>query len=173
MKLTTKRKEIFLETYSRTGSFPAAARAASPHASTRWGASRTFRDEMRRNPEFATEVEEARERALGLAEQTIFERGVEGVEEAVWSGGKVVGTRKIYDNRLLLRFSEKLDPSWAQRHHQKLEHSGKLQHEHRGVMLEISAADVLLLEADKQRQLVALVEEMGKLKGNEQDGSED
>ena len=65
----------------------------------------------------------------------------------------------------------RLNPdAWTDR--QKVEHSGEVRHAHAGVMLELSTKDILLLDEEKQRQLVALVEEVGNLKGDE-DGPED
>ena len=99
MPLTPERRQTFLEVYAKTGSWAAAARAASPHASTRWGASRSFRDLAKREPEFAAACEEAREHAVGLAELEAHRRGVEGIEEPVWQGGKCVGTRRVFSVR--------------------------------------------------------------------------
>lgn len=128
MRLTERRKETFLNALARTGSFPAASRAASPHASTRWGASKTFRDEEKRNPEFASQVEEARLKAIGVIEQTIYDRAVDGIEEPIWEHGKLVGTRKVYDNKLLMRLASKLEPAWAEKRHNTVE--GHIEHRH-------------------------------------------
>jgi hypothetical protein len=52
-KLTDRRKRLFLLELSRHGILARAARAASPRASSRYGALQTFKDERERDPEFA------------------------------------------------------------------------------------------------------------------------
>ena len=80
----------------------------------------------------------------------------------MWQGGKCVGTRRVYDNRLLMRILERFDRSWAPRSHQTVE--GKVEHRHAGAFLTLSADDVMRLEPDEQRAIVELVEKIGLLK---------
>ena len=51
-KLTERRKKLFLAELARHGILVRAARAASPRASSRYGAKQTFLDERERDPEF-------------------------------------------------------------------------------------------------------------------------
>src|SRR5437773_11489741 len=62
MPITPERAEIFLDALRKTGSYNAAAAAASPHLVKRGSkhcSIRAFREYARRNPEFAMEVEAA------------------------------------------------------------------------------------------------------------------
>ncbi len=139
-EITERRKRIFLETLEKTGSACAAARAATPWSEGKKGGLEGFRDLAGRDPQFALELQEARSAALGRVEEAIAKRAIDGVERPIFQRGELVGTERVYSDHLLLRLAQRLDPlSWTDR--QKVEHSGTV--EHRGVMLEITAGEVL------------------------------
>jgi len=54
-KLTERRKRVFLAELARHEIIVRAARAASPHASGKYGAVRTFADERQRDADFAAQ----------------------------------------------------------------------------------------------------------------------
>jgi hypothetical protein len=164
MEITESRKKVYLEVLRRTGSKRAAARAASPHADGAEGARSSFRALERRDPTWALAVRAALDDAVGLVEETIAERAVEGVDEPVYQKGELVGFRKVYSDTLLLRLAARLAPeAWSERQRTELSGSVGVRPED-GAFLSISAQDVLLLSAPKQRQLADLVEEVGRLK---------
>jgi len=104
MKLTDRRKRLFLLELSRHGILVRAARAASPRASSRYGAVQTFKDERERDPAFAAQWEEAMQTAEASIEHELYRRAQEGWEEPIFGGRhreKIVGTVRKYSDRLL------------------------------------------------------------------------
>lgn len=63
----------------------------------------TFRDEMKR-------------------------RAVDGVDEPVYQGGVLVGTKRVYSDSLLLAMAKRFDPDFIER--KQLEVAGKVEHTH-------------------------------------------
>ena len=63
-----------------------------------------------RHPEFKQLEEEARLRYCSKLSQEIHRRGVEGVEEAIYYKGEVVGYRIVYSDRLLLEHARRHMP---------------------------------------------------------------
>lgn len=164
LPITDERRTIFLDTLRSTGSFSAAARAASPHALDRHGAHSGFRGLMERDPEFAAQVEQARHDALGAVEAEIHRRAFEPPRRPVFSRGEVVGDweDRGSSDRLLLRLAEKLDPEgWAPQSRIKSEVDVNV----RGVMLAIRPQDVLLLPTDEQQTFVQLLGRIADLRG--------
>ena len=103
-KLTDRRKKAFLLELSRHGILVRAARAASPRASSRYGAKQTFLDERERDPEFARQWQEAVEAAEASIEAEIYRRAQEGWDEPIFGGRhreQIVGTVRKYSDRLL------------------------------------------------------------------------
>ena len=99
--LTAKRKALFLSELAKHGVFVRAARVASPDSLT--GAVVTFREEARRNPEFAAQIAEAIEAADGELLVELHRRAVEGVPTDVRGpNGQVVGTYRRVSDRLLV-----------------------------------------------------------------------
>lgn len=104
MRLTDRRKRVFLAELARHGILVRAARAASPRASSRYGAVQTFKDERDRDPEFAGQWLEAVEAAEASIEHELYRRAQEGWEEPIFGGRhkeKIVGTVRKYSDRLL------------------------------------------------------------------------
>jgi hypothetical protein len=148
--LTPERKETFLATLRETGSPFAAARAATPWSSERHCGLSTFRDERRRDPQFAADWERAIEEAIGRIEAEVVRRAMTPTKRPVFSKGELVGHVEEYDNRLLVTLAKRLNPDdWSER--QKVEHSGSVSHEHRHAVAVLKPRDVLLLpEADRE-----------------------
>lgn len=116
-KLTDRRKEAFLAELARHGSLVRAARAASPRASSRYGAKQTFRDERERDPHFAAQWDEAMEAAKADIEHEIYRRAQEGWEEPIFGGRhreKIVGTVRKYSDRLLELRARALLPEYRE-----------------------------------------------------------
>jgi hypothetical protein len=63
----------------------------------------------RRDPVFARAWAAAQALAREAAAQALATRAIDGIEEDVWYRGEVVGTRRRYDNRLLLAHIARLD----------------------------------------------------------------
>ncbi|MEH6791753.1 hypothetical protein [Parasphingorhabdus sp.] len=102
--MTDRRKMMFLAELARHGILVRAARAASPRASSQYGAVQTFKDERTRDEEFAAQWDEAMQAAEASVEAEIFRRAQEGWEEPIFGGRhreKIVGTVRKYSDRLL------------------------------------------------------------------------
>jgi len=132
MKMTTERKEVFLEHLAKHGLIGHAAWAASPHSKD--GAKSSFLEERKKDPEFAAAWDEA----LVMAEEAILKemhrRGVEGMVEDVYgslgkdAGSGVVGQKRVYSDRLLELYSRVQNSKVARALSQakKVEVSGKV-----------------------------------------------
>lgn len=121
-ELSAQRKQLFLEELERHGVIARAARAASPHSTSKNGCLQTFYDERARNAEFASAWDEAVAQAKGAIEHEIHRRAVEGYEEPIYGGRykeKIVGTVRKYSDRLLELRARALIPEY--RDHRKLE----------------------------------------------------
>lgn len=88
--LTEDRKRVFLQALAATGSPIAAASAATPWSTHCQGGVATFRDEARRDPEFADAWERARQEALAEVEKEIYRRAMHPPERPVWQDRKSV-----------------------------------------------------------------------------------
>lgn len=163
--VTDERKRIFIDVLSRTGSMSAAAAAATPHGESAEGRPgyTSFRDEIKRNPEFAAEVDEAKNRALARVEEAIAERAFTLDEKPIFDKeGRQVGVQvdRRNANMMLLRLASKLDPdSWADR--RKIDGSVKHEHEHRhshGFEFTLRAEHLSLLPEAARHQLVDLLD---------------
>lgn len=119
MRLTDRRKRLFLGELARHGILVRAARAASPRASSRYGAKQTFLDERDRDPKFAAQWQEAVEAAEASIEAEIYRRAQEGWEEPIFGGRhreKIVGTVRKYSDRLLELRARAMLPAYRETH---------------------------------------------------------
>ena len=118
--LTAKRKATFLASLRSHGVFARAARDASPKSAT--GAVSTFREEARRDPEFAAQIQDAVECAHGDLLHELIRRAKDGVSEVVYGpSGQPIGDRRRYSDRLLLEAVRTRFPEFTRR--QQLEHT--------------------------------------------------
>jgi hypothetical protein len=92
---TDERRARFLDSLAARGNVRLACRRVhlSPEAAYRL---------KRRDPGFARAWEAALVLAYDCGLDTLADRAIDGVEEAVWHHGEQVGTRRKYDSRLLL-----------------------------------------------------------------------
>ena len=164
--LTEERKTIFLKTLAATGSAIAAASAATPWSTHPAGGINTFRDEARRDPEFAAAWQRAQEQALAEVEQEIYRRAMNPPERPVWHQGEVKGfveDRNSAD-KLLLRLAARLDPAW--REHTSIEQSVTVQ----ASVLNIMPQDILRLAREEQEMFVELLRKIADARGEVADG---
>lgn len=117
MKLTDRRKKAFLDELRLHGILVRAARAASPRASSQYGAVQTFKDERGRDEEFAAQWDEAMQAAEASVEHELYRRAQEGWEEPIYGGRhreKIVGTVRRYSDRLLELRAKALLPAYRE-----------------------------------------------------------
>lgn len=120
-----QRRQIFLEVLARTGSMAAAASAATPLGKAGRTSRHTFQKLVKDDPVFADEVAIAKTRALARVEETIVGRAIDGWERPIYQMGKLVGTERCYDHKLLLAAAQALAPErWAAR--EKVEIEGQI-----------------------------------------------
>lgn len=157
MKLTARRKAAFLAALRKTGSVRAASRLATPGNKTVHGPHTTFRDAMRRDPEFSAAVQEALDEALGALEAEAMRRAVEGYKRPIYQKGQLVGYETVYsDNMLLTLLRARAPETYSDRRDVRV--TGAVTHLHGTIS--ISAEDLLLLE-DGDRDL--LLEVLGRI----------
>ena len=89
------RRRVFLARLCECGQPTKAARTAGVDVS------RLYK-ERKRNPDFAKEWEEAIDVAMYGAESEVYRRAVDGVEQPVFQGGKLVGTFRKHSDVLLM-----------------------------------------------------------------------
>ena len=159
--ITEARKAIFLKVLAQTGIMVWAARAASPHSQDHKGAISGFRSLMARDPDFAAEVQEARDEADALLEHTAWLRAVEGVDVKQFQKGVQVvdaegnpGYQTVYSDRLLETLLQARDKRFARQH--KHEHSGTIQHSSTSI-LQISPEDMDALSIEHREQLTPIL----------------
>lgn len=64
------------------------------------------------DPAFASAYESAWETGTDVMRAEAKRRAVDGVEEAIVSAGKILGSQKVYSDRLLERLLASRDPNW-------------------------------------------------------------
>ena len=156
-RITEARKALFLKVLARTGIMQWAARAASPHARSKKGSISGFRSLMARDPNFAAQVQEARDEADALLEHTAWLRAVEGVDVKQFQKGVQVvdaegnpGYQTVYSDRLLETLLQARDKRFARQH--RHEHTGHIQHSSTSI-LQISPEDMDSLSLEHREQL--------------------
>jgi len=154
MKLTDRRKKAFLKELELHGIQTRAARAASPRASSRYGAIQTFKDERERDPEFARQWDEAMQAAEASIEHEIFRRAQEGWDEPIYGGRhreRVVGTVRKYSDRLLELRAKALLPAY--REISSVSVNGRVTHDLNAGVLGDAVAKVAIQLAETMRAL--------------------
>ena len=91
---TAEAKATFLKALAEGGSIAGAARACDR-------ATRTVYEWRDRDPAFAEAWDEALQHAVALLEKEAWRRAMDGVEEPVVSGGKILTTVRRYSDSLL------------------------------------------------------------------------
>ncbi len=163
--LTEDRKTIFLQVLATTGSPIAAASAATPWSTHKQGGVATFRDEARRDAEFAAAWDRARDEALAEVEKEIYRRAMHPPQRPVWHKGEVKGwvEDRHSSDKLLLRLAARLDPSWRER--TSIDQNVTVQ----GTILNISPIDILLLARPEQELLMNLLGKIADAREEESD----
>lgn len=92
--MTPLRQRAFLRALTETGSYEDAAKRVRLSAAG-------VRKMRSRYPDFADACEKALSRSVATLEQAAIDRAINGVEEAVWHAGKIVGTRIVRSDMLL------------------------------------------------------------------------
>jgi hypothetical protein len=154
MKLTDRRKKAFLKELTLHGIQTRAARAASPRASSRYGAIQTFKDERERDPEFARQWDEAMQAAEASIEHEIYRRAQEGWDEPIYGGRhreRIVGTVRKYSDRLLELRAKALLPAY--REISSVSVNGRVTHNLDAGVLGDAVAKVAVQMAEKLRAL--------------------
>jgi len=95
-------KTLFLEALSQRGNVSAACRRVGLSTETAYR-------QRRRDSVFARAWAAAMALGRRVTEEALADRAIDGIEEDVWYRGEVVGTRRKYDNRLLLAHMARLD----------------------------------------------------------------
>jgi len=108
-------RERFLAVLETSGSFQAAADAVGINVKTQYNARAT-------DKAFAELCEEALERYRAALVAEIHRRAVVGVEEPVYQGGVLVGTKRVYSDRLLETLAKAKLPEFRDK--VAVEHSG-------------------------------------------------
>jgi hypothetical protein len=153
MKLTERRKKVFLAELARHGILVRAARAASPRASSQYGAVQTFKDERTRDVEFARQWDEAVQSAEASIEHELYRRAQEGWDEPIYGGRhreKIVGTVRRYSDRLLELRARAMLPAY--RETSSVSVRGRVTHDLDAGLLGDAVARVALQFAEGFRQ---------------------
>ena len=137
-RFDTHAKDTFVENLRITGE-PAAAAEACGFSLT------TVQNHGRRDEEFARAVFEALQSYRATIASEIHRRAIEGVDEPVYQGGKLVGKKRRYSDALLLAHAKRHMPD---------EYGDKktITHEH------TQALDVKHLSPEKRELLRKLLE---------------
>lgn len=99
--LTAKRKQAFLAELARVGVATRAAKAASPDAAG--SGMQTFRDERKRDPEFARAWDAAIEQHAGDLVAELYRRAMVGDQIPIQNAkGELIGWRSNRSDKLLL-----------------------------------------------------------------------
>jgi len=93
MALNAKQK-AFLAAYAKTANLSRAASKAK--------ISRVSHYNWLKNAQYKKLFEEEKEKAVGLLEDEAVRRAHEGVLEPVYQGGKLIGTKRVYSDTMLI-----------------------------------------------------------------------
>jgi hypothetical protein len=116
-KFTVAARRKFLETLARGSTFTAAAEAC--------GVSReAIYKRRRKDPTFAASIEAALSTGNQAIDDEIWRRAIDGVDEPIVSAGKIIGTKRVYSDSLLIRLAESRMPE-KYRHRSETQLTGK------------------------------------------------
>ena len=161
-RVTAERKAAFIVELRKHGIATAAARAASPHASPKYGCLASFKEARRRDPQFCTQWDEAVEEAAARIEGELHRRAVEGWDEPVFQKGEMVGTIKRYSDRLLEILAKGVRPDKYGR--TDVHVTGAVQHTMDGALV-LRPEDLLALRPPDRRELVRILELVADSRG--------
>lgn len=164
--MTPERKEIFLEALAASGSSVHAAAVASPEAYGARPGYYSFRDERKRDPEFAMRWQEAKDTFLGAVEAKLSEWAMKGRSRPVTNkDGEIVAYDEFPpDPRILLSVARRHDPRWNEK--QTLEHTGDVNHYHEAAFLGLTPQRLMLLPKEHQENVIAAIELLNEIEAN-------
>lgn len=149
------RKRAAINAMKQTGSFAEATRAAFPHNPK--GQRNAVRRWIACDPAFAENMEAGRLEFVGRLETVVAGHALFGWDEPVFQGGAVVGTKKCWDHKLMLRVLQKHDKSWCEQ--KGLEITGTVNHAvTRGITL--THDDLNLVDEPTQKMLLECLHEI-------------
>lgn len=128
----------FLRAFEEHGTVAAACEAAKISRSTVYL-------ERQRNEDFALAWHDIEEATTERMEREAFRRGVEGVEEPVFQRGEQVGAIRKFSDTLLIFMLKSRRPE-KYRENLKVEHGGKVTHDHGLDLSKLSASQLDALE---------------------------
>lgn len=152
--LTEEDKAKFLELTAAGWTFAAASAAVRPAATGPRPGISTLRAALDRDPDFQARYEDAQARFKNSILQEAIRRGIEGVAHPLSYKGKLTGdVVKKKSDAVLLRL---LQGNFSEYSSQTVNHSGRIEHEHRGHVV-IDAAAVYKLSPEQRNQLAAML----------------
>lgn len=93
-RIRQEKRTAFLEAYAEQGTISHAAKSVGIDRSTHY--------EWLEDPAYAARFSEAHERSIEALEREGRRRAIEGTEEPVYQGGRMVGTIRKYSDTLLI-----------------------------------------------------------------------
>ena len=163
-KISEKEKELYCQELAKHGIQKWASNAIGRSNSA-------LLHKIKRDPEFAAQVEEAKSEADARIEAAAIQRGVDGVERLEVSAGRVVKdddghpvTRREYSDALLLAVLRARDTRFHTK--QKLDVS----HEHKGGGANISTDDIFRLDPEDRDQFLHLLSKIEAARRGENNG---
>lgn len=114
-EISDPKKRAYLVALCRTARFGAAAKVAGVDV-------RTAYNWRQKDPEFAAAENTALDIGGRLAEDEAWRRATEGVEEPVYQQGRLVGTKRVLSDTLLIFMLKGAHP---QKYRERLEHTGR------------------------------------------------
>ena len=163
-RVTAERKAAFLTELRKHGVVTAAARAASPHASPKYGCLASFKEARRKDPIFAQQWDDAVDEATARIEQELHRRAVEGWNEPVYQKGEMVGTITRYSDKLMELLAIGVRPDKYGR--RDVHVTGAVQHQLDGALV-LKPDDLLALSAADRREMIRLLEIVGENRGEQ------
>lgn len=110
-KFSPDKWRIFCQHYAETGRQVESAKMAGVNSSTVFA----YR---KNNPDFAEMFAEAADEYKERIHREVYRRGVEGVEEEIYGKEGLLGTKRVYSDRLLELEAKRVDPSYRDKGNQ-------------------------------------------------------
>lgn len=115
-KIAHRKKRAFLAAYAECGTITHAAEAAGIDR-------RSHYNWLNDDPEYAEAFEQAKQMSIEALEKEARRRAIEGVQEPVYQGGKLVGHKRRYSDTLLMFLLNGLAPE-KYKERKEVQHTG-------------------------------------------------
>jgi len=114
LEVYNEKQRAFLTAFSETPSIPEAAvkSGVTSYQVARW---------RKHDAEFEKHFQDAKKLGIEYAEHVAWKRSLDGVDEPVYQGGQLVGTKRAYSNALLMFMLKGAAP---EKYRDRVEHSG-------------------------------------------------